>query len=74
VFVSISDGRKKNGIRTPAWREVLTDQKIWEATGNFHMSRPTFASIRQVFHPMNSTLPLAIRSRVVNNVNGLAML
>jgi hypothetical protein len=33
VFVSISDGREKNGIRTPAWREVLTDQKIWEATG-----------------------------------------
>jgi mono/diheme cytochrome c family protein len=32
VFVSIVDGRKKNGIRMPAWREVLTDQKIWEAT------------------------------------------
>jgi len=32
VFVSISDGREKNGIRMPAWREVLTDQEIWEAT------------------------------------------
>jgi mono/diheme cytochrome c family protein len=32
VFVSIADGREKNGIRMPAWREVLTDQEIWEAT------------------------------------------
>jgi len=32
VFVSISDGREKNGIRMPAWREVLTDQEIWAAT------------------------------------------
>jgi mono/diheme cytochrome c family protein len=32
VFVSISDGREKNGIRMPAWREVLSDQQIWEAT------------------------------------------
>jgi mono/diheme cytochrome c family protein len=31
VFQSISDGREKNGIRMPAWREVLTDQEIWEA-------------------------------------------
>jgi mono/diheme cytochrome c family protein len=31
VFVSIADGREKNGIRMPAWREVLTDQEIWEA-------------------------------------------
>jgi len=23
---SIADGREKNGIRMPAWREVLTDQ------------------------------------------------
>jgi mono/diheme cytochrome c family protein len=22
----------KNGIRMPAWRDVLTDQEIWEAT------------------------------------------
>jgi mono/diheme cytochrome c family protein len=32
VFVSIADGREKNGIRMPAWREVLADQEIWEAT------------------------------------------
>src|SRR6201990_2788228 len=32
VFVSFSDGREKNGIRMPPWREVLTDQEIWEAT------------------------------------------
>ena len=32
VFVSIADGREKNGIRMPAWREVLTDQEIWQAT------------------------------------------
>jgi mono/diheme cytochrome c family protein len=32
VFISIADGREKNGIRMPAWREVLTDQEIWEAT------------------------------------------
>ena len=31
VFVSIADGREKNGIRMPAWREVLTDEEIWEA-------------------------------------------
>jgi hypothetical protein len=29
VFVSIADGREKNGIRMPAWRTVLTDQEIW---------------------------------------------
>ena len=32
VFVSIADGREKNGIRMPAWREVLTDEEIWQAT------------------------------------------
>ena len=32
VFQSISDGREKNGIRMPAWREVLTDEEIWQAT------------------------------------------
>jgi len=31
VFVSIADGRERNGIRMPAWREVMTDQEIWEA-------------------------------------------
>lgn len=32
VFISIADGREKNGIRMPAWREVLSDQEIWQAT------------------------------------------
>ena len=32
VFQSISEGREKNGIRMPAWREVLTDEQIWQAT------------------------------------------
>jgi mono/diheme cytochrome c family protein len=32
VFVSIAEGREKNGIRMPAWRDVLSDQEIWEAT------------------------------------------
>jgi mono/diheme cytochrome c family protein len=32
VFQSISDGRERNGIRMPAWREVLTDEQIWQAT------------------------------------------
>jgi mono/diheme cytochrome c family protein len=31
VFQSISDGREKNGIRMPAWRDVLTDDEIWQA-------------------------------------------
>jgi len=32
AFTSIAEGREKNGIRMPAWREVLTDKEIWEAT------------------------------------------
>jgi mono/diheme cytochrome c family protein len=32
VFVAITEGREKNGIRMPAWREVLTDEEIWQAT------------------------------------------
>ena len=31
VFQSIAEGREKNGIRMPAWREVLTDEEIWQA-------------------------------------------
>ncbi len=31
VFVSIADGREKNGIRMPAWREVMSDKEIWQA-------------------------------------------
>jgi mono/diheme cytochrome c family protein len=32
VFQSIADGREKSGLRMPAWREVLTDEQIWQAT------------------------------------------
>jgi mono/diheme cytochrome c family protein len=32
VFQSIAEGREKNGIRMPAWRGVLTDEEIWQAT------------------------------------------
>lgn len=32
AFQSIASGREKNGIRMPAWRGVLTDEQIWEAT------------------------------------------
>ena len=32
VFTSIADGRERNGIRMPAWREVLSDEEIWQAT------------------------------------------
>ena len=32
VFQSIADGREKNGLRMPAWRDVLTDEEIWQAT------------------------------------------
>lgn len=28
AFQSIADGREKNGIRMPAWRDVLTDEEI----------------------------------------------
>jgi mono/diheme cytochrome c family protein len=32
VFQSIANGREKNGIRMPAWRDVLTDDQIRQAT------------------------------------------
>ena len=32
VFQSIADGREKSGLRMPAWRGVLSDQEIWQAT------------------------------------------
>lgn len=32
VFIAIADGREKNGLRMPAWRDVLTDEQIWQAT------------------------------------------
>jgi mono/diheme cytochrome c family protein len=32
IFQSIADGREKKGLRMPAWRDVLTDEEIWQAT------------------------------------------
>jgi mono/diheme cytochrome c family protein len=32
VFQSIADGREKSGLRMPAWREVLSDEQIWQTT------------------------------------------
>jgi mono/diheme cytochrome c family protein len=32
VFQSIADGREKKGLRMPAWRDVLSDEEIWQAT------------------------------------------
>jgi len=32
IFQSIADGREKRGLRMPAWRDVLTDEEIWQAT------------------------------------------
>jgi mono/diheme cytochrome c family protein len=32
VFQTIADGRVQGSRRMPAWRGVLTDEEIWEAT------------------------------------------
>jgi mono/diheme cytochrome c family protein len=32
VFEAIADGRERGGLRMPAWREVLSDQEIWQVT------------------------------------------
>src|ERR1700750_2286222 len=32
VYQSIADGREKNDIGMPSWRDVLTEDEIWEAT------------------------------------------
>jgi len=32
IFQSIADGREKRGLRMPAWRDVLRDDEIWQAT------------------------------------------
>jgi mono/diheme cytochrome c family protein len=32
VFEAIADGRERGGLRMPAWREVLSDQEIWQIT------------------------------------------
>jgi mono/diheme cytochrome c family protein len=32
VFESIADGRIRGNLRMPAWRGVLSDNEIWQAT------------------------------------------
>ena len=32
IFQSIADGREKRGLRMPAWRDVLTDEEMWQVT------------------------------------------
>ena len=32
VFSAIADGQERGGLRMPAWRDVLTDAEIWQAT------------------------------------------
>ncbi|MBV8120473.1 MAG: cytochrome c [Alphaproteobacteria bacterium] len=32
VFATIADGRVEGNLRMPAWRGVLSDKEIWEAT------------------------------------------
>ena len=32
VFEAIADGQQRGSLRMPAWREVLTDAEIWQAT------------------------------------------
>jgi mono/diheme cytochrome c family protein len=32
VFQAIADGREKSGLRMPAWRDVMTDEEIWQVT------------------------------------------
>jgi mono/diheme cytochrome c family protein len=32
VFQSIAEGREKSGLRMPAWRDVMTDEEIWQVT------------------------------------------
>jgi mono/diheme cytochrome c family protein len=32
VFDAIADGRERGGLRMPAWRDVLSDQEIWQVT------------------------------------------
>jgi mono/diheme cytochrome c family protein len=31
VFRAIAEGRERGSLRMPAWREVLTDEEIWQA-------------------------------------------
>ncbi|HEY4040732.1 MAG TPA: cytochrome c [Rhodopila sp.] len=32
VFETIANGRAKGALRMPSWRDVLTDEEIWQAT------------------------------------------
>jgi mono/diheme cytochrome c family protein len=32
VFATIADGRVEGNLRMPAWRGVLSDKEIWQAT------------------------------------------
>ena len=32
IFEAIADGRVKGAVRMPSWRDVLTDEQIWQAT------------------------------------------
>jgi mono/diheme cytochrome c family protein len=32
VFEAIADGQQRGSLRMPAWRDVLTDGEIWQAT------------------------------------------
>ena len=32
VFEAIADGQQRGSLRMPAWREVLSDAEIWQAT------------------------------------------
>ena len=32
VFEAIADGRERGSFRMPAWRDVLSDAQIWQAT------------------------------------------
>ena len=32
IFGAIADGRVKGAVRMPSWRDVLTDEQIWQAT------------------------------------------
>jgi mono/diheme cytochrome c family protein len=32
VFAAIADGSERGSLRMPAWRDVLSDREMWEAT------------------------------------------
>ena len=65
VFSPIADGREKNGIRMPAWREVLTDKQIWQATATF------CRSASQATKPRISKLPRHCRNQSCRSASEL---